>query len=220
MRLIFIRHGDPDYAKDCLTELGVRQAEAASLRLKDEGTTAIYASTMGRAVQTATATATRLGLPILERLSFMDERWVHTHIPSFTYDHPWAEADALAEEGLSLLSLDPAKTQWFGLEERLSYDREMIEAFDAWLSTLGYQRAGQYYGCTKENNDVIALFSHGGSSSRVMAHLMNLPFVYFCHMFHLAHTSICVFDFKGSEGSLITPKARLMNDHKHIITIQ
>ena len=29
MRLIFIRHGDPDYQKDCLTEKGQLQAKAA-----------------------------------------------------------------------------------------------------------------------------------------------------------------------------------------------
>ena len=30
MRIIFIRHGNPDYEKDCLTELGHKQAEAAA----------------------------------------------------------------------------------------------------------------------------------------------------------------------------------------------
>ena len=220
MRLIFIRHGDPNYALDCLTELGVRQAEAVSFRLENEQIDKIYSSTMGRAVETATATADRLGLPILERLSFMDERWAPTHTFSFAHPHPWAEADALAEEGLSLFELDPQKTEWFGDAARLAYDQEMRGAFDNWLATLGYKREGQYYRCVKENNDVIALFSHAGSSSRVMAHLMNLPFVYFCHMFRLAHTSICIFDFGGSSDTLVTPKARLMNDSKHITAIQ
>jgi len=35
MRIIFVRHGHPNYEKDCLTELGHRQAEAAAQRLKD-----------------------------------------------------------------------------------------------------------------------------------------------------------------------------------------
>ena len=33
MRILFIRHGDPDYEHDCLTELGRRQALAVSERL-------------------------------------------------------------------------------------------------------------------------------------------------------------------------------------------
>ena len=33
MRIIFVRHGEPDYARDCLTEAGRRQAAAAAERL-------------------------------------------------------------------------------------------------------------------------------------------------------------------------------------------
>ena len=33
MRIVFVRHGHPNYEKDCLTELGHRHAEAAALRL-------------------------------------------------------------------------------------------------------------------------------------------------------------------------------------------
>ncbi len=220
MRLIFVRHGDPNYALDRLTDLGVRQAQAVALRLESEQIDRIFSSTLGRAVETAQAAATHLGLPISDRLSFMDERWTHSHTFRFTHDHPWAEADALAEEGLSLWNLEPGKTQWFDDAERLAYDEEMRQAFDSWLCTLGYQREGHYYRCLKENGDVIALFSHGGSGSRVMAHLMNLPFVYFCHMFHLDCTSICIFDFKGAAGELVTPKARLINDKGHLASVK
>ena len=37
MRIIFVRHGEPDYEKDCLTETGKLQAEAAARRLEREG---------------------------------------------------------------------------------------------------------------------------------------------------------------------------------------
>ena len=33
MRIIFVRHGHPDYIKNCLTEIGHKQAEAAAQRL-------------------------------------------------------------------------------------------------------------------------------------------------------------------------------------------
>ena len=32
MRMIFVRHGHPDYKNDCLTDLGRKQAEAAADR--------------------------------------------------------------------------------------------------------------------------------------------------------------------------------------------
>jgi len=37
MRIIFVRHGHPNYEKDCLTPLGRQHAAAAAERLKDEG---------------------------------------------------------------------------------------------------------------------------------------------------------------------------------------
>ena len=36
MRIIFVRHGEPDYAHDCLTPTGRRQAAAAAQRLAGE----------------------------------------------------------------------------------------------------------------------------------------------------------------------------------------
>ena len=36
LRIIFVRHGDPDYGKDILTPLGHAQAEAVGKRLAKE----------------------------------------------------------------------------------------------------------------------------------------------------------------------------------------
>ena len=65
MRIIFVRHGEPDYARDCLTDEGRRQAAAAAERLAGEGISEIYASPCGRAMETARYTARRLGLPVV-----------------------------------------------------------------------------------------------------------------------------------------------------------
>ena len=36
MRIVFVRHGEPDYEHDCLTPLGRLQARAAAERLREE----------------------------------------------------------------------------------------------------------------------------------------------------------------------------------------
>ena len=41
MRIVFVRHGHPNYKDDCLTELGHLHAEAAAKRLADESFDAI-----------------------------------------------------------------------------------------------------------------------------------------------------------------------------------
>ena len=81
MRIIFIRHGEPNYEKDCLTETGKKQAAACAERLEREGIAEIYASPMGRAAETASFTAKRLGLPV-HTLDFMHEiSWGGPGIP-------------------------------------------------------------------------------------------------------------------------------------------
>ena len=57
MRILFIRHGEPDYEHDCLTETGRLQAAAAARRLEREGIGKIYSSPNGRASETASYTA-------------------------------------------------------------------------------------------------------------------------------------------------------------------
>jgi broad specificity phosphatase PhoE len=64
MRFIFVRHGEPDYANDCLTENGKKQAINVAMRLKDEDISAIFSSPMGRARETASYTAKSHNLEI------------------------------------------------------------------------------------------------------------------------------------------------------------
>ena len=75
MRIIFVRHGHPNYVDDCLTPLGHRHAEAAALRLKDEGVSEIYSSTCGRAMETAQHTADLLGLSVEGMDAFREINW-------------------------------------------------------------------------------------------------------------------------------------------------
>ena len=65
MRIFIIRHGDPDYSIDNLTEKGKREVELLRHRMEKEGITKIYCSPLGRAQATAKPTADALGLEIV-----------------------------------------------------------------------------------------------------------------------------------------------------------
>ena len=103
MRIIFVRHGEPDYAHDCLTEEGRRQAAAAAKRLRDENVETIYSSPLGRAAETAAALSSELQLPVTT-LDYMRElHWGSTDgSPLFAKGHPWEIADELARQGWDL----------------------------------------------------------------------------------------------------------------------
>ena len=56
MKLLIVRHGDPDYSIDSLTEKGWREAELLSKKLSKLDIKDFYVSTMGRAKDTASCT--------------------------------------------------------------------------------------------------------------------------------------------------------------------
>ena len=53
MKLIIIRHGDPDYSIDSLTEAGWREANILASRVSKMDVKNFYVSPLGRAKDTA-----------------------------------------------------------------------------------------------------------------------------------------------------------------------
>ena len=53
MKLVFIRHAEPDYINDSLTEKGKREAQCLAQYLKDWKIDEIFVSPLGRARRTA-----------------------------------------------------------------------------------------------------------------------------------------------------------------------
>ena len=60
MRLIFVRHGEPDYVNDTLTEKGWREAELLAERISKWNVTKFYCSPLGRAKDTASCTLKKM----------------------------------------------------------------------------------------------------------------------------------------------------------------
>ena len=71
MLLYIIRHGDPIYETDSLTEKGKLQAEQVGKRMLDAGIDRIFTSPMGRAKMTAEPACRMLGL------DYTVEDWAH-----------------------------------------------------------------------------------------------------------------------------------------------
>ena len=219
MRILFVRHGEPDYAHDCLTPLGRVQAKAAALRLKDEGIEAIYTSPMGRAVETARETADLLGLEPVT-LDFMHEiHWSSADgEPIFLGGHPWNIADALANEGWDLTRTDWPDHPLFARNLVTADARRVGDETDRWLRTLGYQREGVSYRCMREDDRqyTAALFCHGGSSTAALARIFSLPFPYLCAAVHLDFTGLFIVRFSRRPGSAALPVVELCGDDRHI----
>lgn len=219
MRIIFVRHGHPNYVNDCLTELGHKHAAAAAERLKDEGIVEIYSSTCGRAYETAEYTAKQYGLPIV-KCDFMREiSWGSVDNEPLVFDgHPWSTVDDMVAKGKSILNPDWAKEEPFVRNKMVDYVGNIAVALDEWLKKLGYKREGLYYRVAEDasTNKTIAAFGHGGAGSAIFSHLFNLPYPFVCTTLNQDYTGITIVEFPDTPGALVKPRFEIMNDARHI----
>ncbi len=218
MKIVLVRHGHPDYVNDCLTQLGHEQAEKAAERLRNEGITEIYSSPYGRAYETAQHTADVLSQSITT-LDFMREiKWGSSDGKDIYRDgHPWDTSLYAVSLGHSLMDEGWTKQPPFCNNVVFSELERVASQADIWMESLGYRREGANYRVTGDNtNKTIALFSHGGSSSALLSHLLNFTFFYLCRAICPDFTSITVLSFSDEKGVLTAPMIEYANDSRHI----
>lgn len=218
MKIIFVRHGHPDYVNDCLTELGHKQAQQAAERLKNENIDEIYSSPFGRVYETSLYTA-KLFSKEVTKLDFMREiKWGSSDGEEVYKDgHPWDTSLYAISLGYSLMDEGWTKEKPFCNNVVFSEIERVAEESDIWFEKLGYKREGANYRVIGDNTDkTIALFSHGGSSSALFSHMLNLPFFYLCRAICPDFTAITVMSLSDEKGTLTAPMIELANDSRHI----
>ena len=217
MRIIFVRHAHPNYAKDCLTEIGHKQAAAVAKRLKEEGIEKIYSSSKRRAVETAEYTAREFSLNI-EQCDFAREiSWGSKNGEAlYMNGHPWKTMDDMVAKGQSILNLNWMDREPFCNNTVSDHVKRVTQSTDAWLSTLGYEREGDFYRVGKDTDKTVAMFSHGGSSGAMLAHMFNLPFLFVGTSIRPEFTGITIVTFSNETGTLVAPKFELVNDTSHL----
>lgn len=175
MKLLLIRHGEPDYTKDCLTEHGREQAELLGKRLSGEAIAAAYASPMGRAQETAAIALGERSVPVTTC------GWLH----EFDVQVRDSEPDRL----VSVWDMTPA--DW--TRDGLLYEREGFAAsehikgtgaaerylavqqgIDELLASRGLVREGGIYRKTAECSETLAFFCHFGATCVMIAHLLGI----------------------------------------------
>jgi probable phosphoglycerate mutase len=176
MRILIIRHGDPDYEHDSLTEEGWHQAELAAERLAKEKIDAFYVSPLGRARDTASVTLKKLGRTA-EVKDWLREFSPQVKRPHLEDEKPctwdWLPEDWTKEE---IFRTD----RWYEEEHmkaahvKEAYE-EVCQGLDDLLAEYGYRRKGRYYTCDKGNHQTICLFCHFGVEGVMLSHLLNIP---------------------------------------------
>lgn len=184
MRLLIIRHGDPDYERDSLTEKGWQEARLLAERISKLDVAGFYVSPLGRARDTASVTLEKMGRTAvtcdwLREFPPLINRPDRTDKKKIAWD--WLPEDWTAEEAYFL------RDQWAGTEIMREgrvgdvYD-EIIRNFDALLAEHGYVRDGLLYRAERPNRNTYVFFCHFGLECVLLSRLMNVsPMILWHH---------------------------------------
>ena len=192
MKILFIRHGEPDYSKDSLTEKGWREAACLAEKMTKLPMDEIYVSPLGRARDTARATEEKVHRKaiVLEWLEEFTPRILkpneseHKSIPWDWLPKDWMTHPEFFDA--ELWKSNPVMKE-AGVGEE--YDR-VNACLDAFLAEHGYVREGHFYRVTQANKDTIVFFCHYAITAVMMSHLLNIPPMVMLHQFCALPTSI------------------------------
>lgn len=193
MRLLIIRHGDPDYANDTLTEKGHREAKLLAEKLGKEKIDYFYSSPLGRARHTCNYVARAHG----KEQNVMEYDWLREFgcpltLPSGRErDIPW---DMLPTEWIDNPKMYD-KDEWYKqdfyqkgeMERRLRF---VTDGLDELLAKHGYKRDGNIYRTEKGHTETIALFCHFGLETLLLSHLCGISPIPLWHHFVAAPSSV------------------------------
>ena len=219
MLLYIVRHGDPNYVDDCLTERGRLQAEAVGKRIAASGINQIYSSPMGRAKQTAEPACRLLGLDC------HIEDWSHEVEDERLSMEPYGKATSvsliqntyvLENGGIDL----PYERAFEAVSFRSSGMKEaqarIVAGGREFLERLGYKEENGVYRILRANEDKVALFCHSVMARAWIAHLLHIPIHLMWSGFHYTHTGVTVIELRNRENGITAPTCLCMNDMSHL----
>ena len=191
MKLLIIRHGDPDYVHDSLTSTGRTEAALLAGYLKDTPIDYVYVSPLGRAQETAQPTldAKDLSATTLEWLREFRPKVRHSGspiVPACAWD--WLPED-WTERGIFYTDRwyeEPAMEKAGVKEAYLN----VCTAFDGLLAQHGYERSGRIYRVKQANHDTLALFCHYGLGCLLVSRLLSVSPMVLWHGLCAAPSSI------------------------------
>lgn len=234
MRILLVRHGDPDYEHDALTEKGRREAALLAELAPRWNMGDCYQSPLGRAKKTASYCLRKLGktaetLDWLEefparldlnraaelRLAYPDtrtekgryrERIVWDMVPSYWSEHPeyWDPQDFRSSEVACHSDL-------------LEVYGRVSDGLDRLLASYGYVREGRHYRVKRENTATITCFCHFGVSCVILAHLWNISPFALWHSLAMAPTSVTEIVSEEREQGIACFRASRIGDVTHLM---
>ncbi len=227
MRLIFIRHAEPDYEIDSLTEKGWREAKLLAERVKNWKVDNVYVSPLGRAHDTASLSVKELciepvtldwlrefGYPVSSEFTGdLDSPWdfmpeFFTNEPLLYHKDTWLDATIMkSNPDIQKIALNTYKE------------------FDSLLASYGYVREGGFYRVDRdlynkkkgENDDITLVFvCHLGISLLLMGYMMGISPSLLWQSIFVAPSSVSVLNAETRQNNAAYFRAQVIGDTQHL----
>jgi len=219
MFLYIIRHGEPDYATDSLTETGKKQADALARRLQTHGVDEIYSSPLGRAVQTAQPTCDLLKLPMTVE-EWMSEDILHEYLSVDKGDNTrdWA----FSCQNTKLIDFVYSINDWYTnpvfstCKSASGGYRRIADFSDEFIARLGYKRDGSIYKVVSPSEKRIAAFCHHGVGTTWLSHLLSIPPNIIWSSFDISHSGVTILVFRNNPDGYTAPQCMCLSDISHV----
>ncbi len=220
MKLIIVRHADPDYVHDSLTEKGFREAEILKSRMAKLDVKEFYCSPLGRAVRTSEPTLKLMGRTA-ETLDWLQEfpgYVIHPDtgkqkIPWDFLPEYWTKNEDLYDRN-KWIDTDVMKTG-----NTPSVYNSVISKFDKFLSDHGYRRDGDIYKVTKPNKDTIVFFCHFGIECVLLSRLLGVSPIVLWQGFLSLPTGVTVVQTEERIDGTAYFRCRTFGDVSHLCEV-
>ncbi len=210
MRLIFIRHAEPDYEHNTLTPRGFHEAELLAERVPHWKVDRFYTSPLARAKLTAEPSLRKMGrtaevLDWMQEFSYAvtdpttgEKKVPWDFMPQYWTNEPllYDKDNFYQHEILQSNSRYPAAVQ------------NLRKGLDGILAEYGYHRTGAYYGTDEEktrgDEDVtIVFFAHLGANLEAIGYLLGISPLVLKQTIYLPPTSLCVLNAEKRQCGII-----------------
>ena len=220
MIFYYVRHGDPIYDPDSLTELGKKQAEALSKRFEKWGLDQIYASTSMRAQMTAQPTCDKLGIE-KTLLDWINEGrvWEYFSVKNEKGEGKWAFHVESYRRMMNSPEVRALGDQWYkhpyfaneNFEKGVLHFNKEVDDF---LAKLGFEhnRENACYHVTRKNKDKVALFAHEGAGKIFLSSVLDIPYPTVATKMELGHSSVTVIYFDENAETCYPRMLQWSND--------
>ncbi|MBR3355377.1 MAG: histidine phosphatase family protein [Oscillospiraceae bacterium] len=224
MRIIFVRHGEPDYENNTLTEKGFREAEFLKDRIAKWEVDDFYTSPLERAYLTGKPALDLLNrkaevLEWMKEFHFMlrDPITDEIHAPWDFYPEFWTTQDLLYD-----------RDEWFhhkmfdAIPEYAQAVYRLRSGMDALLKKYGFERTGRFYRFSEdlpleEAEKTIVIFGHLGSDLEAIGYLLGISPLVLQQTVFLPACSVTVLNTEMRINRAAMFRAQCFGDVTHLI---